>query len=223
MLFMVYQRPDWTTEWTDQDGYRRLAEVLASTGKFTRYPDAPQFVPEVLRTPVYPAFVAVIYRVFGATHAAVAAVQIGVFVAICLTVFAIGRQIGGPRLGIAAAGATTLFPTLPYFAALVMTEVWTTFWFVVSAWLAVSAVQDRSSTKFVALGVALGVTTLSRPVFVLYPIALAVTGLVIWPALRVRDSLRASLWMAMLAAFAVVMLPWLSYNYVTLERFSGVA
>ena len=65
LFFMAYQRPDWTTQWTDQDGYRRLAEVLASTGTFTRYPDSPQFVPEVIRTPLYPAFVAVIYMRHG--------------------------------------------------------------------------------------------------------------------------------------------------------------
>ena len=81
---MAYQRPDWTTQWTDQDGYRRLGSVLASTGKFTRYPDAPQFVPEVLRTPVYPAFVALVYKTLGQSNVAVASAQIGVFVLICL-------------------------------------------------------------------------------------------------------------------------------------------
>ena len=168
MLFMAYQRPDWTTQWTDQDGYRRLAEVLASTGKFTRYPDAPQFVPEVIRTPVYPAFVAVIYRVFGETNTAVAAVQVGVFVLICLTVFAIARQIGGPRLGIAAAGATALFPTLPYFAALVLTEVWTTLMFTLTMWLLVRAVHEQRPGLFAGFGVLAAVTDLEpsrvRPV-----------------------------------------------------------
>ena len=32
--------------WTDQVGYQRLGEVLAATGKFTRYPDASVFVPK---------------------------------------------------------------------------------------------------------------------------------------------------------------------------------
>jgi hypothetical protein len=29
VLFMAYQRPDWTTQWADQDGYRLLGGVLA--------------------------------------------------------------------------------------------------------------------------------------------------------------------------------------------------
>src|SRR5205814_9249862 len=75
LFFIWYQRPDWATEWSDQDGYRRLGQVLADTGRFTRYPDAARFVPEVIRTPVYPAFVAVVYRLFGAHQIAVALAQ----------------------------------------------------------------------------------------------------------------------------------------------------
>ena len=39
--------PDWATEWTDQNGYMMLGRALADTGRFTRYPDYPRFVPEV--------------------------------------------------------------------------------------------------------------------------------------------------------------------------------
>jgi hypothetical protein len=44
-FFIVYQSPDWPTEWTDQNGYTRLGLALADTGRFTRYPYYPQFVP----------------------------------------------------------------------------------------------------------------------------------------------------------------------------------
>src|SRR5688500_6513354 len=66
-LYVGYQRGEWdsATAWTDQRGYQRLGEALATTGRFTRYADADAFVPEVIRTPGYPAFVAVVYRLFG--------------------------------------------------------------------------------------------------------------------------------------------------------------
>jgi hypothetical protein len=54
-IYIVHQRPDWATSWTDQVGYKRLGAVLAETGRFTRYPDAPTFVPEVIRTPLSPS------------------------------------------------------------------------------------------------------------------------------------------------------------------------
>src|SRR3954467_4139098 len=88
LFFIWYQRPDWATEWTDQDGYRRLGRVLAETGKFTRFPDERRFVPEVIRTPLYPAFVAVVYRLFGAQQLAIALAQTAVFAGICVIVYA---------------------------------------------------------------------------------------------------------------------------------------
>ena len=59
-LYIVYQHGEWqsATAWTDQRGYQRLGEGLATTGQFTRYADTEAFVPEVIRTPGYPAFVA---------------------------------------------------------------------------------------------------------------------------------------------------------------------
>ena len=48
IFFIWYQSPDWMTEWSDQNGYRRLGEVLATTGKFTKFPDADALVPEVI-------------------------------------------------------------------------------------------------------------------------------------------------------------------------------
>jgi 4-amino-4-deoxy-L-arabinose transferase-like glycosyltransferase len=220
-FFIWYQRPDWATEWTDQDGYRRLGQALASTGKFTRFPDAPRFVPEVIRTPMYPAFVAVVYRVFGTGQMPVALAQAVVFVGICLVVYAIGRRTtGDPVIAIAAAAATAVFPPLAYFVPLVMTEVWTTLLFMLSIWMALRALHARSLQPFIALGILIASTTLSRPVFVLFPMALAAIGLIVFPLAGVRRHPRASQWVVMLAAFGVTMLPWFSYNYVTLGRFT---
>ena len=170
LFFIWYQRPDWFTQWSDQEGYRRLGAVLAETGKFTRFPDAPRFVPEVLRTPVYPLFVAMVYRLAGTGQMPVALAQAVVFVLICFITYATARHVASPRLAVAAAAATALFSPIPYFGALVMTEVWTTFLFMLSMWMLFRALDGGRAGTFVALGVLLGVTALSRPVFVLFPL-----------------------------------------------------
>jgi 4-amino-4-deoxy-L-arabinose transferase-like glycosyltransferase len=224
LFFIWYQRPDWSTHWPDQDGYRRLGEVLATTGTFTRFPGAPHFVPEVIRTPAYPLFVAVIYRLAGTGQLPVALAQTALFAAICLLVFAITRRMAGDAIALAAAAATALFPPFPYFGALVMTELWTTFVLTLSIWIAVRALQTRRTASFVALGVMLGLTTLSRPVFVLLPLWLAAIGIAVFPlplsqvgATR-RPAVRQ--WVLLVAAFAITMLPWFTYNYVTLGEFT---
>jgi len=220
LFFIWYQSADWDTSWTDQGGYRRLGEVLAATGQFTRFPEATPFVPEVIRTPAYPTFVATIYKLFGVRQVPVALAQLGLFVAVCLLVFAMTRRLTSDRTACLAALLTALFPPIPYFVPLVMTEVWTTLWFAITMWLAVRTLDDRRARTFVGLGIAAGITALSRPAFVLFPFALAAVGVVI-PLFRraARPTLLVN-WTVMLAAFAVTMLPWFTYNYVTLGSFT---
>ena len=220
LFFIWYQRPDMQTQWTDQDGYRRLGQVLAATGKFTRFPDAPVFVPEVLRTPLYPLFLAPLYRLFGFRQLPVALAQTAIFVLICVAVYAAARRVASERVAVGAAAATALFPAIPYFGALVMTEVLTTLLFTISMWLALSALADVRRRRFAWLGVLLALTTLSRPVFVLFPFALTAVGLILFPLAGVRSRPRPSQWGLMLAAFALTMTPWFAYNYVTLGRFT---
>jgi hypothetical protein len=221
LFFIWYQQPDWTREWSDQDGYRRLGQTLAATAKFTRFPDAPRFVPEVIRTPMYPAFVAVIYKLFGTGQLPVALAQTLVFAALCLVVFAIAqRTTGDDTIAVGAAAATALFPPIAYFVPLVMTEVWTTLLFTISIWAALRALGARTAGPFALLGFLIAMTTLSRPVFVLFPFALAAVGVIVLPVVRVRARPSAWQWAVMLAAFAIAMVPWFTYNYVTLGRFT---
>ena len=224
-FFIRYQRPDWRTQWTDQEGYERLGIALATTGTFTSYPNNERFIPEVIRTPAYPAFLAVIYRLVGTDQVYVAAAQTGLFVMICLLVFAIARRIAPDAIAATAAIVTALFPPIPYFGALVMTEVWTTFLFTATMWLAVLALGDANTGRSwrnigacVGLGILCGLTALSRPAFVLFPILLAVIVLMLFPLIRIRPPGAFPRVMVMLAAFAVVMLPWFAYNYEHVGR-----
>ncbi|PYR26516.1 MAG: hypothetical protein DMF98_08775 [Acidobacteria bacterium] len=145
-FYIIYQRPDWATEWTDQNGYALLGRVLADTGRFTRYPNLPRFVPEVIRTPGYPLFVAAIDRVIGQGHLAVATAQALVFAAICLLVYALALRVVNDRIAFAAALFTALYPPLPYFAALTLTEVFTTFLVTLGVYLWLRSLAARGET-----------------------------------------------------------------------------
>ena len=145
-FYIVYQRPDWATEWTDQNGYALLGRVLADTGRFTRYPNLPRFVPEVIRTPGYPLFVAAIDRVIGQGHLAVAAAQALVFAAICLLVYALALRVVNDRIAFAAALFTALYPPLPYFAALTLTEVFASFLVTLGVYLWLRSLAARGET-----------------------------------------------------------------------------
>jgi hypothetical protein len=137
---------------------------------------------------------------------------------VCLFVYAIAKRINGEGVALAAAAMTALFAPIPYFGALVLTEVWTTFMFTASMLVAIRAVQSRSVPSFAALGVMLALTALSRPVFALFPVGLVLVGLVFFPLTGVTRRPSLGAWAVLLAAFAIAMLPWFTYNYVTLGQ-----
>lgn len=215
-FFIYYQSPDWATV-ADQEGYRRLGRSLAETGRFTRFPDTPRFVPEVIRTPGYPIFVALIYKVFGTSQIAVAAAQTALFVAIVLLVFAIARDCAPPRVAVAAAALTALYPTFPYFGALVMTELWTTFVLTLAVAAAFRAHRTGAAIDYALTGFLFGATALSRPAFVLLPFAMAGMGvLLFWRSFtRVLKP-----WGWVLAVFLLTLLPWFTFNYMVMGRFA---
>lgn len=217
-LFIVYQRPDWEVAWSDQGGYKQLGAAMARSGEFTRFPDSPVFIPEVIRTPGYPAFVAVIYRLFGTGTLPVAIAQALVFALICLIVYALARRIAGEKTATVAAFMTALFPPLPYYGALVLTEVWTTLVLMAAMLVCVRAVQRGRTRDFMIAGLLFSGTTLVRPAFVLLPFGLAIAMPLVVPSERNRR--RAGQWAALAVVAAITMVPWFTYNYVYLGRFT---
>jgi 4-amino-4-deoxy-L-arabinose transferase-like glycosyltransferase len=218
-VYVVHQRPDWSDPdiWADQGGYRRLGWVLATTGRFTRSLDPNVYLPESMRTPGYPAFLALVYAVAGFSQTAVAVAQGGVFVAICLLVYGIGAETVDRRTAIAAAAVAALYSPFPYFGALALTELWTAFALTLSVWLSLRAVRTRVPFVFALAGVALGVTALSRPAFALLPLfivaAAALTRPKDEPARRF-----AAVWATLLAGALLTLAPWLAYNAVHFGR-----
>lgn len=215
--YIAHQRPDWNVSWTDQAGYQRLGEVLALTGKFTRYPDSPTFIPEVLRTPGYPVFVALIYRLFGiGNQMALVMAQAVVFAALCVIVFAIARRVTSERVALIAALLAALYSPFPYFGALALTELWTTFFAALAMLACVRAVQSGRVATYAIAGVLFSVTTLVRPAFVLLPFFLAAAVPLFVPAQRERRALLG--WAALCVAAVITLVPWFTYNYVHLGR-----
>ena len=212
-FFIVYQSPDWATEWTDQNGYTMLGRALADTGRFTRYPEYPRFVPEVIRTPGYPVFVAAVNRILGRGQLPVAIAQAAVFAAICLLVQALAARVARDGVAFAAGVITALYPPLPYFGALTLTEVLTTFLVTLGMYLWVRALGGRGGW---AAGAVLAGAALTRPSFQYLPAALAAAAAVVAP--RGAAARRASV--LMLVVFAAVIAPWLLYNAIYLRMFT---
>lgn len=218
-FFIWYQLPDREVAWTDQSGYRQLGASLARSGEFTRYPDAEPFVPEVIRTPGYPAFVAMAYRVAGiGNDTAVLVAQAFVFLAICLLVYAIARRILREPVARPAAFATALFPPLPYFGGLVLTELFTTAVLTAAMLVCLRATESARLRLYALAGVLFTATTMVRPAFVLLPFFLAIAVPTLVQSHRTRRHLAG--WAALALSAALALVPWFTYNYVYLGAFT---
>ncbi len=218
-LYIVYQQGEWRAgrAWTDQIGYQRLGASLATTGTFTRYADSDTFVPEVIRTPGYPVFVAAVYAVFGVDNdMAVAIAQALVFAAICWLVFRLTRRAANQRAALAAAAMTSLYSPLPYFGSLIVTELWTTFVATAAILVCLRAVQQGRLADYAAGGVLFSATTLVRPAFVLMPFFFAIAVPILVRSQRTPRARQG--WLLLVAASIVTLLPWFAYNYVNLGQ-----
>jgi 4-amino-4-deoxy-L-arabinose transferase-like glycosyltransferase len=208
-LYIVYQSPDWLTEWTDQNGYMLLGQALAETGRFTRYPLYPQFIPEVIRTPGYPLFVAAVYRTLGYGHLPVALAQAGVFAGIALLAYATARLVANDRTAFAVGLVVALYPTLPYFGALTMSELFTTFLVTLGVYLWLRALDDGGGWAAGA-GLVLAAAALTRPNFQYLPVALVLFAALMVPPSRVVRRRSA----VMLLVFVTAVAPWVIRNVV---------
>jgi 4-amino-4-deoxy-L-arabinose transferase-like glycosyltransferase len=218
-FYVVYLRPEWGTAWGDREGYVRLGAALAESGRFTRYPDSPVFVPEVLRTPGYPAFIAVFYRLFGiGNDVAVAIAQVLILPLLCLLVYALTRRLASERTAIAAAAMTALFSPIPHFAGLILTEFWTTVVLTAAMVVCVRAVQEQRLAGFALAGVLFSATTLVRPAFVLLPFFLAIGMPLFVRSQRTRAALGR--WLVLATLSGLTLVPWFTYNYVYLGTFT---
>lgn len=216
-LYIVYQQRDRDSSWSDQGGYDRLGAGLATTGTFTRYPESPTFIPEVIRTPGYPIFVAAVYLVFGTgNHLAVAIAQAFVFAGICLLVYLLAQRAANEKTAILAALMTSLYSPLPYFGALVLTELWTAFVATAAMVVCLRAAQGGQLRDFAIAGALFTGTTLVRPAFVLLPFFVAIAVPLLVRSQRTSRALAG--WGVLVVTAALALTPWLTYNYVYLGR-----
>lgn len=195
----------------DAAGYDALAVSLA-TGR--GYVSAAGHV-EVLRTPGYPAFLALHYAAFGhrlapiwvshaVLHAATTFLMAPMARALLRTEASSAQLTEDPRLPRAAMLSFALYPFALHAGSRILTESLATFLLVL-----VSVFSLRRS--WALSGLAAGALALVRPVFVLFPFALALVVALerrhrALPQGRIRDAIGPAAWVV--GPALVLMLPW---------------
>jgi len=203
LAFAAYLSPDWPAR-DDQRQYVALAHALAERGQFTRALAGEPFIPESLRFPGYPLFLAPLCAV-GCSPWLVAVVQGVVLAALVILVARYAVSMLDRRGTRIATVLVALHPAFAFFAAYTLSDLLGT---AVAFTAIVVTVHARPSSvgRAFAVGALAAATVLVRPFLVFMP---AIAGLAV---LR-RDGARALTrpLLIALAVFVVALAPYVAY------------
>ncbi len=202
----------------DSFGYDNLARNLAD-GR--GYVDTRPFAiadAALMRTPLYPVFLAGIYTLAGKNVVAVAVVQQIFAAASIVLLYRISVLVVGAALARATGLVLVFHPWLAITGNAVMTETLFTFLLSAAIWFLLRGIDEDSWRALGACGLFLGLSALCRPTLLLFTLAVPLLALPrqhIWPAVTKRI---LCVWLP----FAVVICPWVYRNY-RVYGYPGVA
>lgn len=193
----------------DSRGYDRLAMNLLHYGVFSESPTAP-FEPALYRTPVYPAFLAGIYSLFGHNINIAVIIQFVLGAAMAVITAHLGRKLFGDTAGVIA-GLIVAFDLLSMSLQLaLMSETVFTFLLLVSFYFLIEYLKLEGRRQLVVSALLYSLAVLCRPVAQWF--FLVIIGLLF---LRFRPA-----WAKVFQASAVFLLlyaatiaPWIVRNY----------
>lgn len=182
----------------DELDYHRLAVGLLAGGGYGLEPGRPTtFIP-----PLYPAFLAAVYLVFGEDYRAAWYAQALLNAASLVLVYLLGTALFSARVGVAAAGLFALYPSFEIVTTLHRENLAIPLLLGFLCAL-VKGIRESRGGLFLLAGVASGLLSLTSPIFVFLPLAVLGLGLL---DRRVRPHWRRLFGLALVAL--VLWAPW---------------
>jgi len=204
---------------SDAGGYHQIAINLLEHRVYSVYPLSSSGTPighrdPILRTPVYPFFVAGIYAVSGYRVYMVLLLQIVMGAVSCLIIYKIGTLLFNNKVGFLAGCLLAVdFASLLYTNTL-MTETVFAFLFLISIYFVVRFLKRSSIKYLVWAGFFMGLATLCRPVSLYFPIFLVPFFIFSSFAERPRLASRITNGLVFVLVLLLTLSPWLIRNSI---------
>jgi len=197
------------------DGYDRLGRSIYALGTFSYYPDQQ---PTVMRGPGYPALIAPVLAICESCYPiSIQLVQAALHGCTCVMVFFIGLKLLDRRRAFIASLICAGYPSLIWYSARMVTETFSVFLFTLVVFLILSLQEKPSKVLIILLGIALGVSSLVRQVFL--PLVF-VTPTLLFVALQARQRIPSAA--SVLIVASLVIIPWTMRNAIIADRFIPV-
>lgn len=199
----------------DSYGYDNSAKALLETKRYSVSPLKPD-IPEVIRTPGYPLFIAGIYFLFGKRHFPVIFAQILLSIATAFILYQMARRIWGSRdISTVCLLLFALDVNSFYHSQLLITE--TVFAFIIQLWIfwGVVLIQEERLDlgRSFLYGLMLAVGTMIRPIsYYLFFLTLFLF-LIIWRSKQFSYKRISSASLMMVLPFLVIVGGWQLRNY----------
>ena len=172
--------------------------------------------PTAFRAPGFPLFVAGLYRISYQNYplAYVSLCIVGALT--CLATYLLAWQLLSEEMARLTGFLAAIYLPYVYFSSVFLSEVLFALCVAVGLWLLLRYFENPSVKLLVAAGLSMGYAALTRPIAVLFPLFLFPA---LWAAPGTRGWRPLARMAILLAATAVVMLPWWIRNYEVFHRF----
>jgi 4-amino-4-deoxy-L-arabinose transferase-like glycosyltransferase len=203
----------------DSLAYGQIAESLYRDGRY----GTPAMDHPTDWSPGAPLLYAGVYYLTGGVHPDAARGAVALLGALMvLLVYLIGRRLGGPVVGLVAAGLAAIYPTFIDNNEQFVSEPIAAFTLAASVvgflW---ASDRARSPWAWLVPGMFLGATALTRPEYLIFGVIFGLLVLVkMWRERGVRIGVLAAV--LFVGAFALVLAPWTIRNVIELDRFVPV-
>lgn len=182
LLIYLHQKDPELLLTLDAEGYIRLAKTIIETGTFSISPEL-LGVPETIRTPGYPLFVALGYSLFGYSNVGVILLQILISLLTIFFAFKIALSLANKSIGVITAGLMALDVLSFDFTIRIMAETLFTFIILLIFLTGIKLIKTRGNLLYaLILGILTAAATQIRPInyflFVFLILFFAVYGLV---------------------------------------------
>ena len=204
----------------DQVSYDALARSLLAGRGYTFsknwYPFTPANTPTAHWSFIYPLYLAGMYSITG-YHPLAARIVQGVVggALICLLVYLIGRHVVDEDTGLVGAGLAAIYGYFVYYNVALMTETFFIVFVLFSLYLSLELKERPTVTRWILLGLTLGMAALFRQTILLF-----VPFLLLWLLFEARK--REVRWWHFtlpIVVIALLIAPWTVRNYLIYHQF----
>ena len=212
IAYAAYLAPDWDPARDDQRQYVALARGLVERGEYTHARVGEPFIPEPLRFPGYPLFLAPLC-VSGCDPWVIAVAQAIALAALVLLTAHLARPLLGARGAVAAAALVALNPAFSFFAAHALSDLLATLLFAGAA-IGFTSLSGRPRMwSGAGAGLLAAALVLTRPFLIFGPPLFALIAMTSARTRRAAGALVAALFVFLLAVT-----PYIAYTEVNFGR-----